>query len=314
MKQTHRTTRAFASRTLLGALAALIVAPAFAQSPTPGSPPTPGDDRPAVQERERRVRVERHAGAEGARREAMNPEHMRERLERRRADLLAEQARIDNAIQMLDKGATPQEVWEALRPPMPEGRPGAADGEPRRPHGQMRGPHGPGPHGAHGEGMPPEVRERIERVIRERNPEAHRRMMELRERRPEAANRLLDNLAPRMQELSELSERDPALFELRAEALRLDLATMDAASTYIRLQNENADGAALDEAMNRLRGVVGERMALGARERAHHLQAMSRRLEALQQEIGADDAKRNEMIDRAVKETLERAKRHGAKD
>lgn len=326
MNRTHRTK--FVPGALLGAMIVLTGAAAMAQSTPPAT--APGSDRPVAQERERRVLAEQ-GQRRVERREAPSPEQMRERLERRRAELNAEQARIDNAIQMLDKGATPQEVWEALRPPMPEKRegvegergemrrpgpapgigPGRGHGDGPHPHGQMRGPRGPG---AHGEGMPPEVRERMERVIRERNPEAHRRMMELRERRPEAADRLLDNLAPRMQELSELSERDPALFELRVEALRLDFATMDAAGAYLRLQGAGAPEQEQAEAMARLRSVVSERVELGMRERAHQIQAMARRLETLQGEVGADDARRTEMIDRATREVIERARRHAAQD
>ena len=267
----------------------------------------PGAQRPQPAERAERVERERRAHAEAREPSA---EVMRERLTARLEQIDAERARIATAINLIDEGAPVQDVMRALRP----------EGEaPRVRPGQPA----PGPHGRPGVGrhahdanapMPPHVRERMMETMRERNPDLHRRMTEMRRNRPEAADRFENFLAPRMQELSELSERDPALFEIRMNAMRNDLASLDAARRVIELRQAGTVGAEMDTARSELTSLVSQRFDLRMQERAHQAEQLARRLEQARNEPAVDDARREQLINRMAEELIRRVERERRAD
>ncbi|TVQ59416.1 MAG: hypothetical protein EA379_11245 [Phycisphaerales bacterium] len=288
------------------ALACVIASPLFvagvAAAQTGAEAEAQGVEREARTDRTERRGQPRQRGEAGAR--EFSTEVMRERLTKRLNDIDAERARITDALTLIDDGAPAEEVLRSLRP-----QADAEAGERPRRWQRPNGAHGMRGHdGAH-RPVPPHVRERMMEVLKERNPDLHRRMSEMRRNRPEAADRMTEFLAPRMQELSELSERDPALFELRMQALRLDLSSIEAARRVADLRRAGDAGDGLAAAEQELRGLVSQRIDLRLQERAHQAEQLSKRLEQARDGQRLDAERREQFVNRMTEEFVRRVDR-----
>lgn len=236
--------------------------------------------------------------------EMMNPDAMRERLERRLEELRAETARLEQGLLRLQEGAPAPEVFEALR---------AREGE-----GGMRrrsGPEhwrGPGPDGAE-HAMDAERRARVERFIAERAPQMRDRMAELRERRPEIADRMEHEMRARMDGMMALAEKDPAMFELRMEGVRAEMELRQAALDYAMAKREGADQAGIDGAVRALEEVVARRTEIALREREVEIAHMETRLTQAREELTRQRADIQALVNRRLDELMTRIERMPAK-
>lgn len=206
---------------------------------------------------------------EGAVEPGPTPEQARAFVQRRLEGARDEVRRAEEALRLIDSGASHEEIRRALgdgrepgafpqrdrRAPRPD-RPGDIDapGEPRGPDamGDGRGPDTPrrarpsdrepgGPGGPRGrEPLNPEARERILAFLREHNPQAAERIEQFRRERPMVAERMLAELGGQLHELREIRQRNPKMFEVRLHAFRLDWEMRDAAFEFLRASRPGA--------------------------------------------------------------------------
>ncbi len=210
-------------------------------------------------------------------------ENLRERLEARLAETRREEAALQNALEALDRGEpAPQVVRGLMRDPREQRGFGDRDAQDRSIDPAE---------------LTPERREQILNFLRETAPPlAERVERELREN-PDQADRIYGRLAQRVIPEIELRERDPEMFEIRLQSMRLDWRIRQAA---FRSRN-NQDG----EGRDALLALVRERVDLTIRERAMMLDRFEKRIERMREELDAEMSRRDEIVAEKVDE-LER--------
>lgn len=250
-------------------------------------------------------------GAEGPR----SPEDARAFVQRRLEMVREESRRLEEALRMLESGASPDEVRRAIGPAQEPG----ADGPGGRP-GPMprRGPGGPP--GGH-DRLPPEAQARIMEFLREHNPQAADKIEALRAERPMMADRMLAELGGQLHELRELRERNPKMFPVRLQAFRLEWEMRDAAFEYLRATKGRPAGAGGDapapdvkppdlEALRaRLTDLADRRFAVAVQEKTLQIADMSDRLDRLRTELSRSAEDRPEKVRQQVESIIERLQR-----
>lgn len=202
---------------------------------------------------------------------------LRARLEARLAETRREEAVLQNALEAIDRGEAPPQIVRGLM------RDRADRGDDDRQFDPAE--------------LTPERREQILAFLRETAPPlAERVERELREN-PDQADRIYGRLAPRVIPEIELRERDPEMFEIRMQSMRLDWRIRQAA---FRSRN-NREG----EGHDALLALVRERVDLTIRERALMLDRFEKRIERMRTELDAELARRDEIVAEKVDE-LER--------
>jgi hypothetical protein len=202
----------------------------------------------------------------------MDGEGLRARLEARLAETRREEAALQEALTAIDNGEPPPQVMREL---MRDSR------EPRGDEGARVNP----------EDLTPERRAQILKFLRETAPPlADRVERELRER-PDQADRIFGRLAPRVIPQIELRERDPELFAIRVESMRLDWRIRQAA-----VAARNAAPSARSEARDALLQLVGDRVDLAIRERALMLDRFEQRIEGMREDLQSERERRDEIV------------------
>lgn len=230
----------------------------------------------------------------------MSADALRERLERRLLELQQEEAAIVRAQAELQRGASPGEVMRGL---MRDRAFGAAE--------RLRD--GPGPRGAQEpaevEYDPQRLREML-RFLRETAPQIADRVEAEIVDDPERAEQVYRRMAPRMLPQMEMRERDPELFTLRADSMRLDWQIRQAAQRVQRVRSANQPPAGeLDAANNALRGLIAQRIDLTARERAVMIDRLERRVAEMRRELEESPRGREEQVEQIYQEVLDQESR-----
>lgn len=273
------------------------------------------DSTPAPQDKAVEGRIERRAD--------FDPAVLRERLTRRLVELELETARVRNAVEQLNKGGAPEDVFELLRPTMErrvEAMPRAHGGPPEGfgPKGEEGGPairRGPGAP-AHegmmlrdrfnaGEPLTDEQRRALESFLAANTPRVAAQLDRLESDHPQAAEFLLRDVQRRMQELERVAKEDPAALQERLRAVSSELEIRQAAMDFVRARRA-ADVAAQAEARAAIEQLVPERVAATLADRERELAAMKERIARMEAELAAARADPQEMIAKRLDELLQR--------
>lgn len=249
-------------RSLLAALVFALSAAAGAQPhrERPEPPPDPAFDAPA-----------HDAGP------------LRERIRARLEQTVAQEGALRDALAALDRGEDPRTVAQDLF---------------RRAHDE-REP-GPPPREVTLDELTPEKRQEILAFVREVMPQLGARVDRELDENPDRADEIFLRLAPRVLPQIELRAKDPEMFDLRAESMRLDWRIRQAA-----LRAHEAPDADREVAVDALRALVGERIDLTLRERALMIDRFEARLAEMRAELETDRANRDALVNEKVRE-LER--------
>lgn len=231
---------------------------------------------------------------------AMTAEALRERLDRRMLELQQEEAAIARAQSELQRGVAPGEVMRTL---MRDRAFTAAE----------RFRDGPGPRGqeehAEVEYDPQRLREMM-RFLRETAPQVAERIEAEILDNPDRAEQVYKRMAPRMLPQMEMRERDPEMFSIRAESMRLDWQIRQGAQRVQRLRAAQSPPAGeLDAADAALRDLISQRIDLTARERTIMVERLERRVAEMRRELDASPQSREAQVGQIYQEVLEQESR-----
>lgn len=298
------------------------IGPLLAQPESPPPPRERGDNR--LPDDERR----------------MNAPRIRRLINMRMERLQREQSIMREAIEMLDRGEPPERVRAHLRGVTGDGPENIGEfpdepdmhgppPRPRRPRGDdplgddpfsddpqrqaappppgAAGKHGapgpsgiPGPPGGAPMGGPPPV-ERLMDVLSETNPRMYERLSRLRRDQPREFQRLLEEYAPRLARLAEERERFPERWPDHVRMIKLQPRIIEAARSIASLPEDQQA-----EAMDRLRGLLNEQFDLRLKFAKDDLERNERQRERIQREIEQSTRDRDQMIDRRMRELIDR--------
>jgi hypothetical protein len=222
----------------------------------------------------------------------------RARLERRLEEARRNEQRLTEALQRLEAGASLDEVRAAAEGPGRPLRGGRGDGagRPRPPGPGVRGGPGPDP-------------EAVERFLREHVPELAARLADLRQRNPEAAQVLLNRLSGRVREL--MAERDPRLRDARLAEFRHAQRMFEVQRRFGELVRRGAPEAEVTAARNELRTAVAEQFELRMKRHEAEIAALEDRVGRVRKEVEDRTTRRAEIIEEALRRAEERARTGG---
>ncbi len=220
-------------------------------------------------------------------------DRMRDRVEARLDEIRKEEALLQDALRALDNGEPPAGVLrDVMRGARDERLGRFGDGPEERPIDLAE--------------LTPERRAEILNFVKEMTPPLGERIeRELRES-PERADAIYLRLAPRVLPQIELRERDPELFDLRAESMRLDWQIRAASMALRRAGDENAASA-----RERLKGLVAKRVDLTMKERSLMIDRFDRRIAAMREELAEERSRRDAIVEEKLGE-IERGEGPGA--
>ena len=236
---------------------------------------------------------------------AINAEILTERLDRRLAEIQKEEAAITRAKAELGRGAPVGEVMRSLMRDRV-----FAMGE------RMR--EGPGAH-AHDEPAQnleydaQRLREMM-RFLRDTAPQIAERVEAEILDNPDRAEQVYRRMAPRLLPQMEMRERDPEMFSLRTDSMRLDWQIRQAAQRVQRLSGAASPPAEeVARANTALRDLVEQRVDIANRERALMVDRLEQRVASMRAELKESADERDAEIDQKVRELLadERERRPG---
>lgn len=193
-------------------------------------------------------------------------------------------------------------VRETAPPPRPPRRqldPTAprGDGEERRPGRRMRDVEG-GPGGEAWE-------ERLLAVVRDVAPEWASRVEERLAADPEGTRRQLAQNGRRFMGLVALRERNPELYQLKVQEIRLQNEARVAAVAYHDALGAGDEGA-IKAAEDRLRGVARRAVDANLKARGEELKALAEAVERFKEELLRDAQRIDEETDAMVEQLRER--------
>jgi hypothetical protein len=291
---------------LAGAAGALFVAASTAVSQPESAPPPPAPAEDA-------------GTAEPARRPMV-----RARLERRLDEVEREKARLEEAIAAIDRGETPRDIWQALRP-----RPDGQVDRPLRPVRPSPKPQGGPPFDR--PAVPDELRDTAERgprgegrgegdvrlFVRDRLPRLDTLLEQMEERDPESARFLFERIAPRLREAMAVHAEDPELADLKLAELQASLDVLSAADAVRRI-GPGAPEAELAPLRAELEAALGRQFDARAARTDVEIQRLRMRLAELERERSARVADRDEEIrtvaDRMIRRATGGPRREGRPD
>ncbi len=230
-------------------------------------------------------------------------DRMRARIEQALTKNREQEARLEEALAMLNRGEPAEQIAAHMREgladgPGPEGRP-------------SRGPGGDGPGaGRFGAGrfeLTDERAERLLSLLEEVNPRLHERVQRIWETDREKGRQALLRAAPRLIPLIELRERDPEAFEMKMEELRNGRQIFDLLREVRDAKPDELTQARLDQIRAELVGLVGHQFDLRARHGLQEAERLSRRLERFQAELEERATNRDGHVQQRADELLRRA-------
>lgn len=280
-------------------------------------------------------------GPRGAERQGLpdRPEMLRRFLERHRERLERQREGVERALKMLDDGASPEDVREALReanvgagpgPGPGAGGPDGAEGGPRNGRSGPRGgadedrgesswprlfdatPPGPlaqgnPPRGGEGdinpEALPPREKfDEMLRFIEKERPEMAKRLRDLRDRDPEELRAFWRERGPQLVRLIREQKQDPGLFEARKAMRKSETESFEAARAARSLKDKG--GNEYEGAVARLREAMGRqfdaRVALARLEIKNASAFVAQLSEKLDGAIGKRDEFLKERLEQAL--------------
>lgn len=243
-------------------------------------------------------------------REPVDPERARAMLKARLEDRLAEarqtEARLEAAIQRLERGDSASDVRADLEAHEVPERP-RWDG--RRPGGDWQGPP-PEPGQGQGPMMvrerregrmpppPPAEREAFFQALQEQAPELARRINAERESNPAMAERMLSSMEPRLRLL--LAERDAEMRELRRMELRAGLDVLASIRALGAAARSGEGPDRVQELAHNVRGALIEHFDARQAMQEREVELLERQLSQLRREMSEYAASRDEMISRRL--------------
>jgi len=227
---------------------------------------------------------------------------LRARAERRLADAKRQQERWEAAIKKLDAGAPVEEVDAEMRGP----RPPQGSRGPDTNRGQRNGnqPGGPRPDAGpdHGPGLTGTklTREEVLDFLGKEFPEISKRFTEAMKEDQGRTSRILDRMEPRIREL--LAEHDPEMRGLRKQNFSKDMELLGASKAFFEANRKNASAEDTKKAGDTLRKVLGEHFDLQIKIHEQEIVMLERRVEQLRKDLSEQLPKRDEFIDKRLKD------------
>ncbi|MGH7245142.1 MAG: hypothetical protein ACREJD_17135 [Phycisphaerales bacterium] len=301
-----------------------LAATALAQQPTsppppppqanqPGDPP-PRDDRRPVDERRRGGGMDFSQLREASR----DPKALGDMLDRMLEQNGRIERRLTDAKEKLDAGASPEEVFRMLR----EARAGDMAGqffqnwrERQRDDQDAQGPmfeKQPGGHGGPGGGgggPDPQQREELLKFIREVRPEFASKLEQWQKDEPKAFGAVIGHLFMQGVDTFRERDRDAKLYELRKEDLRASILIVEKSTELRRVQIESKGQPESQEfvkAKAELRDLMGKGYDSRVRVREYEAERLAKRLDETRARIQETKDVREQMLDKAVQQLLER--------
>lgn len=288
------TTRRFSSIGALSLTLALVAGTSFAfpqPEPQPDSPPKA--DRPTAGK----------GKAEG--REPIDGERLKARLERRLQEFRKLTAELEAGIKRLDEGTPPAEVasdMEALAQPYRSfdggGPRDRSNGDSNFRGGPDRGPNGERggwDRGGRDQETPIDPQTVLD-VLKDAAPAFATRVEKLRETDPEAADRMIGRMAPRLRDAIQVRNKDPQLFTLRINEIKVGIDLLDAARAY-REAVKGGDTAAIDASKAVVADIAAKQFdaRLATQEREMH--ALEERVEGIRGELAKKRSDREKSVE-----------------
>lgn len=202
--------------------------------------------------------------------ETLDAQTLRERLERMRDFAARILEQNEQALERLDAGEDPQDVVRALRVPGGRAMAGHSPG--------MNEPIRAGFQRARNR-LSEDDLGRVRAFISEHFPRMDEQLESIEQIGPLAADRFVERLAPRILEIIETREHDPALATLQLDELRAGLAFVEATREYRRLRREQPeDQDGLAEAADRVRDAARQRFETQVALKNHEIERLSARV------------------------------------
>lgn len=186
---------------------------------------------------------------------------------------------------------------------------GLLGGPRQRRFGPGGNPEGPGPRGGSGP-MTPEQVEKTMDFMKAHMPGMHDRIAALREADPIAFERLINRMGPRVREAADIKERDPKLFDLRAEELKAGFRVLESVRNYRdALKAEKSDkpeaSPKVESARKELREALDAQYETRLAVQGHEIDGVSKRLDKLRGDLDKSKEKRAANIDAVLKAITE---------
>lgn len=330
-------------RTLRGAGLAMLVAaawigaaPATAQPPGPGGPPGAGPggggDRLAPGPGPRGDRGDRGGGGGGDRLadRPVTRESLKAALQFMLRGLRDRQAKIEEAIGRLEQGEDPEQVRSWLEKQRGrlnvggDGLPGAGPRPPREGPGSGDG----APGGASGAplamlGFEPEPglapprkltageRDGVMASLRAELPAVAARVEALGAEAAPVRDRLIDGLAPRVKQMVEAKEADPALHALRKEDAT-NLVEVVAALHEFGRARRGGDSGKIEAARESLRQRLSAQLDIRLRLQGHEIERLDTRVQRMRGDLDRFRSGSRELIEKKLEELSRQREGDGA--
>lgn len=304
----------------------LIACVALARQPAPTPPPAqpPAAASPGADEKGPPPREDRRPGDERRRggdrfdspllREAAShdPKLLKDIIDRMLDQNNRIEKRLLDAKSKLEAGTPPEEVFRMLR----EARAGnMADvffqnWRERRDEANSQGPIFDKPKIGPGGGPDPQQREELMQFIREIRPEFATKLEEWQKTEPRAFRAVTGHLLMQAVDTFHERDRDVQLYELRKEDLRASILVVEKSTEVLAIQmNEpkgQTDSEKLTKAKAELRDLMGKGYDARVRVREYEADKLAKRLDETRARIQETKDVREQMIDKAVTQLLER--------
>jgi len=157
-----------------------------------------------------------------------------------------------------------------------------------------------------------EARQRAIKVLQAVNPELFNRWQKLNETNPQRAEQMRDRLIERMQknpqvrEMLALLDKNPELFQIRAQQFALERRAYFAARHFVEA-TATGDQTAADEARAKVRSLIEQQIDQRFKEQHLTLAHSEQRLKNLRAEIEKQSSRRDTLVDQRVEQVIRRA-------
>lgn len=247
---------------------------------------------------------------------ARDPKQLKDIIDRMLDQNNRIERRLTDAKAKLEAGAPPEEVIRSLR----EARAGnmaeqffqnwreRQGGDPN-----SQAPMFEKPPGGPGGGPDPEQREELMQFIREVRPEFAARLEQWKENEPKAFRAVIGHLMMQAIDTFRERDRDKQLFELRKDDLRTSIFIVEKSAEVRAAQaanqtsnNGQAESEQFIKAKAELRELMGKGYDSRVRVREYEADRLAKRLEETRAKIQETKDVREQMLDKAVQQLLER--------
>lgn len=220
--------------------------------------------------------------------------------------------RLTDAKTKLDAGSSPEDVIRMLREARAENMAGQFFQNWRERQRDEQGPQGSmfeKPPGGPGSPFDPEQREELMKFIREVRPEFGAKLDKWQNDEPKAFRAVIGRLM--IQGIDTFRERDhdKQLYELRKDDLRNSIYVVEKASEVIAMQASNkasTENEQFNKAKSELRDLMGKGYDSRVKVREYEAERLAKRLEETRARIQETKDVREQMLDKAVTQLLER--------